>query len=136
VNHGEAFQRCLFVVGVVVNESGWVRLQPRGNEVYRGLEGTFYSLPIMSPIRRELRFVIVHCNEAKEVFEPPVLAEQGSFHIEENVACTGRWQPSKTLARNQRERLGMVETGVALGDLQRRLMAESTEGLGLNSRNS
>jgi hypothetical protein len=43
---------------------------------------------------------------------------------------------NRTRIRCQRERLGMIETSVAFGDLQRRLMPESIEGLGLNSRNS
>src|SRR5690349_4431334 len=113
-----------------------VGLKSRGDEIHCGLEVTFFSLPVMRPIRRKSRFAIIDSNEPKEVFEAAALGEQCAFHVEENVPGLRTRQAGETLARNERECLEIVSSAVALGDLQRRLMLEAAEGVGLNAWDS
>ena len=129
MDHCEAFERGLFIAGIMVQKGVGVLLQSRCDEVHGGCEGTLFSLPIMGPIRRKSGFAIIDSDEPKEIFEAAALEELSTLHVKEDVARIGTWQAGETLARNERESLNIVGSGVALGRLQRRLMPESIEGI-------
>jgi hypothetical protein len=120
----------------VVNERTRMCLQPRRNEVHGGLEGVFFGLSIMRPVRRKSGFAIIDGDKAKEVFETAVLEELRTLHIEKDVPGMGTRQPGETLTRHHRQCFDIIGAGVALRGLQRRLMPQANEGLRLDSGNS
>src|SRR5437867_3752116 len=100
MDHCEAFERGLFIAGIMVQKRVRVLLQSCCDEVHRGFEGTFFGLPVMRPIRRKPGFAIIDSNESKKIFEAAALGEQRALHIEEDVPSVRTWQAGKTLGRN------------------------------------